>query len=137
MNIVKSLMGRRQFLIATCVASTCALSCKIIAGLINNPGFETNVATAAEKTGSASINATDNKCPHLLSPLKIRKVVLKNRVMPTPPPPHSGQGPENFPTDIFRKHYSNVGKKAAIITVDMLFGTYPKTYSEMELLKYN
>jgi hypothetical protein len=126
-------MGRRQFLIATGVASTCALSCKKSAGLINNQGFETNVATAAEKTGSASINATDNKSPHPLSPLKIRNVALEYRIMPTPSPPHSSRRPENFPTGFFRKHYSNV----AIVTVDMLFRTCPKTYSAMELLKYN
>ena len=129
MSLIQKLMGRRQFLIATGVASGCALTCNKIAGLVKSPGFEASVAMAAEKTGTAGINATNNKCPNLLSPLKIRNVVLKNRIMHTPSPPHSSQGPENFPTDLFRRHYSNVAKNAGIVTVDMLFGTYPKTYS--------
>lgn len=43
MNLIKSLMGRRQFLIAASAASACALNCKKLAGL------QINVATAAEK----------------------------------------------------------------------------------------
>ena len=66
MNLIQSLMGRRQFLIATGVASTCALTCKKLAG------FETRAAMAAEQAATASIKAAGNRCPHLLSPLRIR-----------------------------------------------------------------
>jgi len=44
MSLVQKLMGRRQFLIAAGVASTCALTCKKLAG------FETRTAMAAEQT---------------------------------------------------------------------------------------
>jgi len=133
MNLIQKLMGRRQFLIAAGVTSTCALTCKKIAGLID-PGLQSGSAMAAEKTATAGIKAAANKCPHLLSPLRIRNVVLKNRIMHTASPPHCMQGPENFPADVFRNHYSNMAKNAAVVTVDMAFGTYPKTYADSSLL---
>jgi hypothetical protein len=52
MNFVKSLMGRRQFLIATGVASACALTSKKIAG------FQTDTAAAAENAATASVKTT-------------------------------------------------------------------------------
>ena len=48
MSLIKTLMGRRQFLIAAGVASTCALTCKKLAG------FETRAAMAAEQAAIAS-----------------------------------------------------------------------------------
>jgi len=38
MNLIQKFMGRRQFLIAAGVTSTCALTCKKLAGFID-PGF--------------------------------------------------------------------------------------------------
>jgi hypothetical protein len=49
MNPVKSPMGRREFIIAAGAASTCALTCKKLAG------FQTNVAMAADKAAVAGI----------------------------------------------------------------------------------
>ena len=71
MSLIQALMGRRQFLVAAGVASGCALSCK---KLLN---FQRGVAVAAEQTQAAVAKAAGNRCPHLLSPLKIRKAVLK------------------------------------------------------------
>jgi thioredoxin reductase len=122
MNLIKTLMGRRQFLIATGVASTCALTCKKLAG------FETRAAMAADTAATASIKAAGNRCPHLLSPLRIRNVVLKNRIMHAVSPNFTMQGPETYPTDAFRNHYSNMAKNAAIVTMNTCFGKYPKTY---------
>src|SRR4030042_6476884 len=122
MSIVKTLMGRRQFLVAAGVASTCALTCKKLAG------FQTGVALAADKAAGASVKAAGNKCPHLLSPLSIRDVVLKNRIMHTVSPTYFMQGPENFPAEMYRNHYSNMAKNAAIVSVSTHYGTYPKTY---------
>jgi 2,4-dienoyl-CoA reductase-like NADH-dependent reductase (Old Yellow Enzyme family)/thioredoxin reductase len=122
MNLVQKLMGRRQFLIATGVASTCALTCKKLAG------FEAGTAMAAEKAAIANIKAAGNKCPHLLSPLRIRNVVLKNRIMHTVSPTYFMQGPENFPAEMYRNHYSNIAKNAAIVSMSTHYGTYPKTY---------
>jgi thioredoxin reductase len=122
MNLIKTLMGRRQFLVAAGVASTCALTCKKLAG------FETRAAMAAEQATTASIKAAGNRCPHLLSPLRIRNVVLKNRIMHAVSPNFTMQGPETYPTDAFRNHYSNMAKNAAIVTMNTCFGKYPKTY---------
>jgi len=60
MNLIKALMGRRQFLMAAGVASASALTCKKLAG------FEARAAMAAEQSGIASIKAAGNRCPHLL-----------------------------------------------------------------------
>jgi len=122
MNLIKTLMGRRQFLIAAGVASTCALTCKKLAG------FEIRAAMAAEKAATAGIKAAGNRCPHLLSPLRIRNVVLKNRIMHTVSPNFTMQGPENYPSEAFRNHYTNMAKNAAIVSMSTCFGKYPKTY---------
>jgi thioredoxin reductase len=124
MNLIKTLMGRRQFLIATGVASGCALTCKKLAG------FETSAAMAAEQAAFAAVNAAGNRCPHLLSPIRIRNRMLKNRIMHTVSPTYFMQGPENFPTENYRNHYSNVAKNAAIVSMSTHFGTYPKTWDK-------
>jgi len=79
MNPIKSLMGRRQFLIAAGLTSTSALAYKKFAGVVD-PVFQTGVATAAEKIGTAGIKGAYNRYSHLLSPLKIGNVTLKNRM---------------------------------------------------------
>jgi len=83
---------------------------------------------AADKAATAGMKAAVNKCPHLLSPLRIRNIVLKNRIMHTVSPNYLMQGPENYPADIWRNHYSNMAKNAAIVSISTCFGTYPKTY---------
>jgi len=122
MNLIQMFMGRRQFLIASGLVSTGLLTCKRLAN------FQTKIATATDKAATANIKAPTSKCNHLLSPIKIRNVVLKNRIFHTPSPPHLMQGPENYPTDAYRNHYSNMAKNAAIVTIDMLWGQYPKEY---------
>ncbi|MBN1626799.1 MAG: hypothetical protein JW944_09770, partial [Deltaproteobacteria bacterium] len=122
MNLVQRLMGRRQFLIATGAASTCALTLKKLAG------FEISAAMAAENSAAAGIKAAGNRCPNLLSPLRIRNVMLKNRIMHTVSPNYLMQGPENYPSEAWRNHYSNMAKNAAIVSISTSFGTYPKTY---------
>jgi len=117
-------MGRRQFLIAAGVASTCALTCKKLAG------FETRAAMAADAAVTAGIKAAGNTCPHLLSPLRIKNRVLKNRIMHTVSPTYFLQGPENFPSEMYRNHYSNVAKNAAIVSMSTHYGTYPLTYDK-------
>jgi len=126
MNPIKTLMGRRQFLVAAGVASTCALTCKKLAG------FETRAAMAAEQAATAGIKVAGNRCPHLLSPLKVGSRVLKNRIMHCVSPVYTLQGPENFPTDAWRNHYSNIAKNAAIVTMETSFGPYPKKYHTKE-----
>lgn len=126
MSLMKSLLERRRFLIAAGVTSTSALAMNTLAGVMGT-GSQPNSAMAADRTGAASKLST-NKYPHLLSPLKIRDRVLKNRILHTPSPPHSLQGPENFPADPYRSHYSEIAKNAAIVTMVEEFGNYPKKY---------
>src|SRR4030042_3049592 len=113
MNLVKSLMGRRQFLIATGAASTCALTYKKL------EGFQTGVAMAAGNPGSASIKgAFSSKYIHLLSPIKIGNVILKNRMIHSRSLPHFLQGPETFPSETVISHYAGVARNgAAVVTV--------------------
>jgi thioredoxin reductase len=123
---LKSLIGRRQFIIAAGIASTCALTCKKLMG------FETRAIMAAEQAASTVVKAAGNRCPHLLSPLKIRNRMLKNRIMHTISPVYTMQGPENFPSEAWRNHYSNIAKNAAIVTIEYTFGKYPKKYHTKE-----
>ncbi|MEM3551137.1 MAG: FAD-dependent oxidoreductase [Candidatus Bathyarchaeia archaeon] len=67
-----------------------------------------------------------NKYRHLLSPLKIGNVVLRNRMVTTPAQPDFSQGPEPYPTEALIMHHINKAKGgAALVTVkaaDMLLG---------------
>jgi len=112
MSLVKSLIGRRQFLIATGVASTFALTSKKLTGLQTH-------AMAAENPGPASVKgALSNKYSHLLSPIKIGNVILKNRMIHSRSLPHFLQGPEIFPAETVISHYAGVARNgAAIVTV--------------------
>jgi 2,4-dienoyl-CoA reductase-like NADH-dependent reductase (Old Yellow Enzyme family)/thioredoxin reductase len=120
MNFIKKLIGRRQFLIAAGITSTSALACKNLGGFID-PVLLTGNAMASEgsvtadKKGNYSYN---NKYSHLLSPLKIGNVILKNRMIHSRSLPHFLQGPELFPSDAVISHYSGVARDgAAIVTV--------------------
>ncbi|MBN1627851.1 MAG: FAD-dependent oxidoreductase [Deltaproteobacteria bacterium] len=130
MSLIKSLMGRRQFLIAAGAASSSALAYKRLAGVID-PSLNAGNAMPAERSGAAA-DVVTNKYPHLLSHLKVRNRILKNRIMHTPSPPHALQGPENFPADSYRAHYSQMAKNAAIVTIVEHFGQYPKTWSQSD-----
>jgi thioredoxin reductase/2,4-dienoyl-CoA reductase-like NADH-dependent reductase (Old Yellow Enzyme family) len=115
MNLIRSLMGRRQFLIAAGVTSTAALAYKKLTKVVD-PGFQTSIAMASGSPETAAVKGASNRYYHLLSPLKIRNVVLKNRIIHTVgAPPHFLQGPETFPSDVIRSFYANVAKGAAIV----------------------
>jgi len=126
MSLIQKLMGRRQFLMAAGAASTCALTCKKLAG------FQARSVMAAEEAAAAGAASAGSRCPHLLSPLKVGNKVLKNRIMHCVSPVYTLQGPENFPTDAWRNHYSNIAKNAAIVTMETCFGPYPKSYHTKE-----
>lgn len=126
MKLIKSLLGRRQFLVTAAVTSALGLGYKRLAGIFD-PGFQANGATvsdsftsiawAGEKAETGSIKATTNKYPHLLSPLRVRNRVLKNRIMHTPGTPGQVWGPERYPNDHTRLVYTELAKNAAIVTV--------------------
>jgi NADPH-dependent 2,4-dienoyl-CoA reductase/sulfur reductase-like enzyme len=116
MNLVQKLMGRRQFLFAAGVTSASALAYKRLAGVVD-PVFQTGAASAAEKFGAADVKSGSNKYNHLLSPLKIRNLILKNRMFYTLSNPHYLQGPENFPAEQTRAYYATIAKDAGIVSV--------------------
>lgn len=54
----------------------------------------------------------------LLSPLRIRNFVIKNRLEVTSSLPHFSQGPEKYPSDELMRHYIEIAKNGAgIVTV--------------------
>ena len=57
------------------------------------------------------------KYPHLLSPVKINNVVLRNRLISTASNPHFVQATEKWPTEALISHYANKAKAgAAVVT---------------------
>ena len=88
MNIIQKLMGRRQFLISS-MASASALA---FTNLVKGEG----VAAASDNTGAVTMEGASNKYSHLLSPLKIRNKVLKNRMLYTISTPYFLMGPKPF-----------------------------------------
>jgi len=114
MNLIKSLMDRRQFLIAAGVTSTSALAYKKLSGIFN-PSSQTGVAMATDRPGTSGKKGVSNRYSHLLSPLKIRNVIVKNRMLYTRSTPHFLQGPETFPSDVLRSYFVNVARSAAIV----------------------
>lgn len=70
MNIVKSLIGRRQFLSAAGIGSVSALTLGKLGG-IADPVFHTRAAIAAGKTVLIDLNTVSDRYKHILSPLKI------------------------------------------------------------------
>lgn len=115
MSLIQKLIGRRQFLVAAGVTSASALAYKRLAGIFD-PSLRPGDATAAEKSVSVAAS-TSNKYTHLLSPLKIRNVILKNRMFYTLSNPHYLQGPENFPAEQTRAYYATIAKDAGIVSV--------------------
>jgi len=138
MSLGKSLIERRQLLLAA-VGSTCALTCKKLAAFASQDGAGAAKSapaaiTAHENVSAASLKAAGNRCPHLLSPLRIRNRVLKNRILHTVSPTYFMQGPENYPTEIYRNHYSNMAKNAAIVSMSTHYNLLgPRTSHEVDL----
>ena len=54
-----------------------------------------------------------DKFHHLLQPVKVGNVVLKNRMTASPSRPHFMQGPENYPSANAIFHYANKAKNGA------------------------
>jgi NADPH-dependent 2,4-dienoyl-CoA reductase/sulfur reductase-like enzyme len=112
MSLIKSIIGRRRFLTAAGIGSASALALGKLGGLID-PVFHTQSAIAAEKSGLIDLNTVSDRYKHILSPLKIGNVVLKNRFFLPQSIPHFLQGPEDFPSDELRTYYINMAKNGA------------------------
>jgi 2,4-dienoyl-CoA reductase-like NADH-dependent reductase (Old Yellow Enzyme family)/thioredoxin reductase len=78
----------------------------------------------------------NNKYSHLLSPLKIGNVVLKNRMLATKSTLHFLQGPETFPNDQMISLYADRAKNgAALVTCNP--GGNIKPRKELDLIANN
>jgi 2,4-dienoyl-CoA reductase-like NADH-dependent reductase (Old Yellow Enzyme family)/thioredoxin reductase len=127
MNLAKTLMGRRHFLTAAGMGSASALALGRFGG-ISDPIFQARTAMAGEKTGLVDLNNVSDRYKHLLSPLKVGNVVLKNRFLLPPSIPHFLMGPEEYPSDELRTYYINMAKNGAgIITVRIMTDKARKT----------
>jgi 2,4-dienoyl-CoA reductase-like NADH-dependent reductase (Old Yellow Enzyme family)/thioredoxin reductase len=116
MDFKKKVLGRRQFLFAAGAASGSALVINRLTGR-GVPALQPAAATAAEGAGDTE-NAYSRRYRHLLSPLRIGNVVLKNRMMATRALPYYLQGPETFPADPVMHHIESLARNgAAIITL--------------------
>ncbi len=110
MSPSKPLMGRRQFVAGAAVASASALLFRNTAnashtGSETGPDTISGSATAEEMPGRHS-----DRYRHLLSPLRIGNVVLKNRMIQTPSIPRNLAGPENISADQMVEYYANIAK---------------------------
>lgn len=56
------------------------------------------------------------KYSHLLSPVKINNVVLRNRLIATASNPHFIQATEKWPTEALISHYANKAKAGAAVS---------------------
>jgi 2,4-dienoyl-CoA reductase-like NADH-dependent reductase (Old Yellow Enzyme family)/thioredoxin reductase len=116
MSLIQSLMGRRQFLIAAGVTSTSALALNKLTGMTGRV-LGPDISAASEMPGAAPAKATGSYS-HLLSPLKIGNVVLKNRMYSTKAQPSGLQGPETFPNEALINYFVNVARNgAAVVTI--------------------
>lgn len=112
MSLIKSLMGRRQFMVSAGVTSASALAFNRIAGVVD-PLLKTKDAGASERS-SASGKKRAGNYSHLLSPLQIGNIVLKNRIYSTDSFP---AGMDTLLPDPVITLYSNRAKNgAAIVT---------------------
>ena len=106
-----------------------AASCKKLAAFAVVSGAAVSHAAEAQAGLCRLVDRCEQQLPSP-SPFRIRNVILKNRIMHTISPPHSMQGPENYPTDVYRNHYSNMAKNAAIVSLDTHFASYPIVYKD-------
>lgn len=66
-----------------------------------------------------------NKYGHLMSPIKVGNMVLKNRLISTTSMPHFLQGPESYPSQAIINHCANRAKNgAAIVTITGITSNY-------------
>ncbi len=126
-SLTNSLFKRREFLLAA-AGSTCALTCKTLPAFAGADGAggsaaqNAPVATPANEKPSATgvVGAYSDRYRHLLSPLRIGNVVLKNRMTQSDSFPRYLAGLETYPTEAIIDHYAGVAKHGAAIV--MCFG---------------
>lgn len=121
MSLIDKLVKRRHFLIAAGMASGAGLACKKLSNIVYR-GAETDIARASERSGlSGTKGGFSSRYQHLLSPINIGNVTLRNRMLyPNALPHHiEVQGSsEIFPNDAMISYYANVARNgAAVVTL--------------------
>ena len=114
MKRLRSLMGRRQFLVAAGAASTLGLGIRKLSN-ITGQGLKPEAATAKE--ASETEGAFSHRYKHLLSPIKLGNVLVKNRLMQSDSYPFFMQGPETFPSEQVISWYQEVAKNGCGIVM--------------------
>ncbi len=124
--------SRRAFLSGTgCLALTAAT-----AGLLNHRALSqpsgapvderSKGETASRQKSDSTPTSKRLKYPHLLSPFKIGKRVLKNRMIGTASSPHFLVGPDAYPNDAIIYYYGNKARAgASLIVLSQPFGIHP------------
>jgi len=131
MNLMKSLLGRRQFLMGAAATSAFGLAGGKIATSFSAAASPGN-AEAAQAPAPGAIDSSRYR--HLMSPLQIGNVVLKNRLFSTNAVVHALQGPENYPAETMRNYTINLAKAgAAIVTCRFTVATMHGIKNQNEL----
>jgi len=129
MSLIRSLMGRRQFLVAAGVTSASALAFNKLHETAD-PLLHASAAMAAERPANADVKgAYSDRYSHLLSPIRIGNVVLKNRMMQAVSFPRYMMGPETFPSEQVINHYANIAKNGCSICMLMPISSGNRTQS--------
>ncbi len=131
MSLIRSLMGRRQFLVAAGVTSASALAFKKFHETAD-PLFHPGGAMAAEPPENADVKgAYSDRYNHLLSPIRIGNVVLKSRMMQAVSFPRYMMGPETFPSEQVINHYASIAKNGCAICMLMPINTQSRPSGSM------
>jgi 2,4-dienoyl-CoA reductase-like NADH-dependent reductase (Old Yellow Enzyme family)/thioredoxin reductase len=113
MKLIRSLMGRRQFLMAAGAASAAGIGVKKLGAFMGQNQPET--AMAADAAGSEGIFS--DRYRHLLSPIRLGNVLVKNRLMQSDSYPFFMQGPELFPSEQGISWYADVARNGCGIVM--------------------
>jgi 2,4-dienoyl-CoA reductase-like NADH-dependent reductase (Old Yellow Enzyme family)/thioredoxin reductase len=123
MSLSKSLIERRRLLLAA-AGSTCALTCKKLAAFATEAGASASGISGQAAVGSPKASSTagaySDRYSHLLAPLRIGNVVLKNRMTQSDSFPRYLAGLETYPPETVINHYASVAKHGSAIV--MVFG---------------
>lgn len=132
MKQIQSLLDRRKFLIGAFSASLLGMVYSRISRSFRPSISQAHTAIGYELTGHVTLKGECKRYSHLLSPLKMGNVTLKNRMLYTVSIPQYLQGPEIFPTEEIRSYYAKMAKNAAIVTVRMSTGRKPREELERD-----
>jgi 2,4-dienoyl-CoA reductase-like NADH-dependent reductase (Old Yellow Enzyme family)/thioredoxin reductase len=117
MNLIQTVLGRRQFIKGALVSGAAGIALQKGGGLLGP-------AVAEASTTGAGAGVFSDRYASLLSPIRLGNVMVKNRMIQTPSIPRNLVGPENISADQMIEHYANIAKNGCgICFVEALSGT--------------